>query len=263
MPAAASTLRPAIASPLPGTELQRRLVEVQLRAGERERADDRQAGERGGQRAAVDEPRPAAPAAVLGVAAVDPAAGEQRHAVDARRRARRGSPGSSVIAASADIAGISIPARPIERMNGSGRSTSESRPIATVEPEITHRAARVGHRLGQRGLDVRALAQLGAEAHDHQQRVVDRHAEPDERDQELHDDRDVGGVGQRPHERERVQDRGDRDRDRDQHGGQRAEDEEQDHDRADGADRDLGDRRSSRRCRRACWPRRAGRGRSR
>ena len=52
------------------------------------------------------------------------------------------SAGSSVIAAITETAGISMPPMPIERMNGSGRMTSESRPTATVEPEtITERPA--------------------------------------------------------------------------------------------------------------------------
>ena len=52
------------------------------------------------------------------------------------------SAGRSVIAATTDTAGISIPPSPIERMNGSGRITIESRPTATVEPEtITDRPA--------------------------------------------------------------------------------------------------------------------------
>src|SRR5205823_12521280 len=42
-----------------------------------------------------------------------------------------------------------------------------------------HRAAGVGHRLHERGLDVLSLAQLVAEAEDHQQRIIDRHAEAD------------------------------------------------------------------------------------
>ncbi len=50
--------------------------------------------------------------------------------------------GSSVIDASTETVGISIPAMPIERMNGSGRSTSDSSEIATVDPEtITARPA--------------------------------------------------------------------------------------------------------------------------
>ena len=50
--------------------------------------------------------------------------------------------GSSVIDDSTETAGISIPPKPIERMNGRGRMTMLSRPIATVEPEtITDRPA--------------------------------------------------------------------------------------------------------------------------
>ena len=52
------------------------------------------------------------------------------------------SAGRSVIAASTDTAGISMPPIPIERMNGSGRTIIESSPTATVEPEtITERPA--------------------------------------------------------------------------------------------------------------------------
>jgi hypothetical protein len=97
----------------------------------------------------------------------------------------------------------------------------------------------VRHRLDERRLDVLALAQFVAEAEDHQQRVVDRHAEADERDQELHDDRDVRDVGQAPDQREGVEDRGHRDHDRHQHRRQRPEDEEQDHERAEAADHPL------------------------
>ena len=50
--------------------------------------------------------------------------------------------GSSVIEASTETAGMSMPATPIERISGSGRKTSDSRPMATVEPEtITERPA--------------------------------------------------------------------------------------------------------------------------
>ena len=104
-----------------------------------------------------------------------------------------------------------------------------------------HRAAGVRHRLNERGLDVAAVAELVAEAEDHQQRVVDRDAEPDERDQELDDDRDVREVGEHPDEREGVEDRRDRDRDRHQHRRQRAEDEEEDDERPGAADQPLGE----------------------
>ena len=50
--------------------------------------------------------------------------------------------GSSVMAASTDTAGISIPPSPIDRMNGSGITIMLSRPTATVVPEtITERPA--------------------------------------------------------------------------------------------------------------------------
>ena len=50
--------------------------------------------------------------------------------------------GSSVIAASTETAGMSRPPIPIERMNGSGRTSMLSSPTATVEPEtITERPA--------------------------------------------------------------------------------------------------------------------------
>ena len=52
------------------------------------------------------------------------------------------SAGSSVIAVITDTAGMSIPPIPIERMNGSGSTSIDSRPTATVEPEtITERPA--------------------------------------------------------------------------------------------------------------------------
>ncbi len=143
------------------------------------------------------------------------------------------SAGSSVIAASTETAGISIPPIPIERMKGSGITISESSPTATVEPDtITERPAWVIVCTTRR-LHVLALAELVAEAEDHQERVVDRDPEPDERDQELDDDRDVRDVGEDPDEREGVEDRGDRDGDRHQHRRQRPEDEEEDHERAE------------------------------
>ena len=95
------------------------------------------------------------------------------------------------------------------------------------------------HGLDERLLDVASGAQLVAEAEDHQQGVVDRDPEPDERDQELDDDRDAGDVGEGPDERERVQDRRRRDDERDQHGRKRSEDEQQDHQCAEAADQGL------------------------
>ena len=50
--------------------------------------------------------------------------------------------GRRVIAVVTETAGISIPPMPIDRMNGRGRTISDSRPTATVEPDtITDRPA--------------------------------------------------------------------------------------------------------------------------
>ena len=50
--------------------------------------------------------------------------------------------GSSVSDASTETAGINMPPMPIERSSGSGSTSIDSRPIATVEPEtITERPA--------------------------------------------------------------------------------------------------------------------------
>ena len=72
-----------------------------------------------------------------------------------------------------------MPPIPIERMNGSGRSTMLSRPIATVEPETTTERPAWVIVSTSALLDVSAVVELLAEAEDHQQRVVDRDAEPD------------------------------------------------------------------------------------
>ena len=90
-----------------------------------------------------------------------------------------------MIAASTETAGISMPPMPIERMNGSGSDDHREQADRDGRARDDHRAAGVGHRLDERRLDVCALAQLVAEAEDHQQRVVDRDPEADERDQEL------------------------------------------------------------------------------
>ena len=136
--------------------------------------------------------------------------------------------GSNVRVASTETTGINMPPMPIERSERQRQEDHRQEPDRHGRARDDHRVAGVGHRLDERRLDVVSLAELVAEAEDHQQRVVDRDAEADQRDQELHDDRDVGDVRQRPDERERVEDRRDRDDERRQHGGQRPEDEEQD-----------------------------------
>ena len=108
------------------------------------------------------------------------------------------SAGSSVIAAITETAGISMPPMPDRADERQRQDDQREQADRHGRAGDDHRAAGVRHRLDERGLDVFALAQLVAEAEDHQQRVVDRDAEPDERDQELDDDRDVRDVGQDP-----------------------------------------------------------------
>ena len=103
------------------------------------------------------------------------------------------------------------------------------------------------HRFHERIVGRTTGRHLLAEAERHQQRVVDRDAEPDERDQELNDDRHVRDVGQREHAREGRQDRGRRHRKRHRHGRERAEDEEEDDQRAGAAEERLGEDARSRR----------------
>ena len=75
-------------------------------------------------------------------------------------------------------------------------------------------------------------------AHDDDQRVVDRDAESDERDQELHDWRDVGHGRDRVDGQEGRHDRRDRHQQR-KHGEERAEHERQDRERAQSAEERL------------------------
>ena len=99
---------------------------------------------------------------------------------------------------------------------------------------------RVAHRrlVGHAGL----LAFLAPADHD-EQRVVDRDAEPDQRDEELDDERDVGDAGERPDQQEG---RGDRDERHEQRHErhERAKDEGQHEERTQGrqqgADEDAG-----------------------
>ena len=76
-------------------------------------------------------------------------------------------------------------------------------------------------------LVVVAVRALLPPARDDEQRVVDRDTEADQRDQELHDEADVGERRQAEHEQERREDR-DRGDDQRQQRQERGEDEEQD-----------------------------------
>jgi hypothetical protein len=98
-----------------------------------------------------------------------------------------------------------------------------------------HRAARRRHRDDDRLVVLQAFRALLAPARHDQQRVVDRHPEADQRDQELHDERDVRHVGQREDQQQCRQDRDRRDQQRDE-GQQRGEHERQHRQRAETAD---------------------------
>src|SRR6476659_2301468 len=146
--------------------------------------------------------------------------------------------GSNVSVASTETTGISMPPMPIPRSNGRVKTIIESS-HRNGRTRDDHRVAGMRHRLHQRRIDVVAFAQLVAEPEDHQQRVVDCNAKTNQRNQEQHDDRDVGDVGQKPNEREGVQDRRDGDHEWHQNCRQRSKDEEQDHERAETADQRL------------------------
>ena len=218
--------------------LELRLVRVHLQAVGDEHAHDCQAAERDRPGMAQHEPRPAAPGAVLGVAVVDEPLRHHPQAVDPRaercqqRRQQRDRRDHRDERDQHPADAHRADER--QRDHDQGEQTDGHR-----RPGHDHGAAGMRHRLHERGLDLCALAQLVAEAEDHQQRVVDRDAQPDERDQELDDDRDVRDVGQDPDQRERVQDRRHRDHERHQHRRQRAEHEEEDHERAERADHRL------------------------
>ncbi len=83
-----------------------------------------------------------------------------------------------------------------------------------------------------------AVGALLAPPRDDEQRVVDRDAEPDQRDQELHDRRHVGERGQAPEEQERGHDRDDRHQDRDDRQERREHEREHDQ-RAEPAEQRL------------------------
>ena len=94
------------------------------------------------------------------------------------------------------------------------------------------------HRAHDRLVVVEAVGRLLAPAHDDQQRVVDRDAEADQRDQELDDRRHAGDRGDPPHDQERGHDRDDRHQDRDER-QQRPEHEREHDQRAEAAEQRL------------------------
>jgi hypothetical protein len=101
-----------------------------------------------------------------------------------------------------------------------------------------HRVPRRPDRLGDGVGVVTPVLALLAPAVDDEQRVVDRHAEAHEGDEELHDEADVDGVGERQQAQERREDR--HGRDEQGHEGQERREHEDEHDeRTDRAEHRL------------------------
>ena len=122
--------------------------------------------------------------------------------------------------------------------NRNGRARSARRAIATVVP-LTTTDARVRHRVPNGGL-VAAYPPLMllAPAHHDQERIVDCDPESGQRDEELHGDRDLGDLGERPDEQERGRD-GDQCHRAEHDRHERREDEGQDDERAGARHQDL------------------------
>ena len=143
MSASASIWRPAIAVPRAGEVLQLRLAGVQLRSeARRARATIASAGRCDRDRAAEHEARPAAPGAVLGMAAVDEAAavsprtllirvaedGQQRRQQRERREHRDGGDQHAADAHRAEQAAAALRSARAVRSRPSSRTRSPSAP---------------------------------------------------------------------------------------------------------------------------------------
>ena len=94
------------------------------------------------------------------------------------------------------------------------------------------------HRLLNRLVAAAPVRALLAPARDDDQRVVDRHTEPEQRDQELHDRGDRGELGEPEQQQERGHDRDDRHEDRDDR-QERREHEREHRERAEPAEHRL------------------------
>ena len=124
--------------------------------------------------------------------------------------------GSRVSTTAVETSGINMPPMPMLRSSGTGITSSEHRLIATVPALASTACAGVLHRISDGLVVLAAVGPLLTPAVDQQQRVVDRHAEADQGDQELHDEADVEHVGADQHDAERGQDRHRRDHQRHQ-----------------------------------------------
>ena len=161
--------------------LRARIAELDRERDADERQQHRGRRDRGDPAVAHDHPRPRGPQA-------PPRARPAARGQSSRGPIVASTTGSSVIATATLTSGMNSPAMPMLRRNGTGSTTSASSAIATVVPLKTTARPGVLHRVRDGGLVGRAAEPLLAPAHDDEQRVVDRDAEPDERDQELDDD---------------------------------------------------------------------------
>src|SRR5947209_11948562 len=113
--------------------------------------------------------------------------------------------GSSVVATAIATSGISIPPTPRLRRNGTGSTTSESSPIATVSPLSTTARPAVCAAATIASELLRPWPSSSRQRVTNQERVVDRDAEANERDEELDDEADRGQVRHPRDEQERRQ----------------------------------------------------------
>ena len=123
--------------------------------------------------------------------------------------------------------------------HGHGQHDHRHQPDGHGEPGEDHRAPGVVHGLDDRAGVVAARGPLLAPAADHQQRVVDGHAQPDQGDEELHDLADAGDLGEPADDQERGEHGHAADQQR-QQGQEAGEHEGQDDQRPDRADHGLG-----------------------
>ena len=223
--------QPLLGLALLGDVVDVREAELEVGRGEDERGEDERGAGDGDPAAANDEVRPARPRAarpvvVAHVRPVEPRAdarehdGQQGHRDDdADQRDQE--------AAVADGAQ--------ERQRQRDERQQADRDGRAAEHD---RAPRGLHRAHDRGVALQSVRALFAPADDDEQRVVDRDAEADERDEELHDRRDFGDGRDAPDDEEAGEDRGDRHHDRHER-EERAEHEGENQQRADTAEERL------------------------
>ena len=143
--------------------------------------------------------------------------------------------GSRVRITTVLASGMSMPPRPMLRSSGHRDDQQGAQADRHRAGAREDRVAGVLHRDDDGVVVVAAVRAFLPPPVDDEQRVVDRDAEADQRDQELHDEADVHHVGAQQHDRERREDRHERDQQRHEReeGG---EEEQQDGQRAEPAE---------------------------